>query len=94
MSYIIGFFNKSKIQVSDEVGIKLQDHWLNGDLKAFRVNGEAYAFSGIEAIVSKDKAYAIFFKDFEQLNQMEDELISLPSSSNLLETNKTNNLLE
>lgn len=87
MSYIVGFFNKYKFQVDDETGKKLQDAWIEGKRRAFRINGNAFAFSAIEDILDKDSAYSRYPTEYEMLQGMEDEVIQ--SNSLELESGDT-----
>ena len=82
MSYVICFWDKSKIQVSEETGEKLKALVLSNQVKGFEIGGNLYMISGIEKIITKDSAYDFFPKEFSLLQEMEDELVSLPKLSN------------
>jgi len=72
MSYIICFWDKSKLQVSDIVANKLMAGIDGGDLKYFMLNESLYAIGGVEKIVPKEEARKSFPEDWEYFNTMED----------------------
>jgi hypothetical protein len=72
MSFIIAFWDKSKLQVSNEIGEKLKSAIQNETLKTFSLNGNLYAIGGVEKIIDKSDAYDIFPADNEYLRKMED----------------------
>lgn len=70
MSYIIAFKDKSKLQVEDETAKTLMDAILGGQLQHFELGGEMYSVSGVDKIISKDKAFDIFPSEWELLKGM------------------------
>jgi hypothetical protein len=82
MSYIVCFWDKSKLQVSDEVGEKLQIAKISNEVKDFYLDKGLYSFSGIDKIIPKYDAFDIFPSEFEFLKSMEDK------TSNLLKLEK------
>lgn len=78
MSYVICFWDKSKLQVTDTVGKKLQDAIMSEEIKNFKLGENLYAIGGVEKIISKDEAYNVFPGEYEVLNSLEDKTISLP----------------
>ena len=72
MSYIICFWDKSKLQVSDILANKLMAGIEGGQIKNFIINESLYAVGGVEKIVPKDEARRAFPEDWEYFNSMED----------------------
>lgn len=72
MSYIICFWDKSKVQVSDIVANKLMSGIDGGDIKYFMLNESLYAVGSVEKIIPKDEARKSFPEDWEYFNTMED----------------------
>lgn len=72
MSYIIAFKDKSKLQIEDHMAKVLMEAILEGEIKNFELGGELYSVSGIDKIVSKQRAYDIFPTDWEYLQTLED----------------------
>ena len=76
MSYIVCFWDKSKLQVSDEVGIKLQEAKKSKSIENFELDSGLYSLSGVDKIITKDRAYEVFPTEFEYLQSLEDCLTS------------------
>lgn len=72
MSYIICFWDKSRIQVSDEVGDKLKEAILTESSKGFELGSNLYMNSGVEKIITKQEAFAVYPAEWEHLKEMED----------------------
>lgn len=81
MSYIICFWDKSKLQVSNEIGEKLQNAIMSESIKNFKLGANLYAVSGVEKIITKDEAYNVFPTETEHLSKLEDRL---PTSETLI----------
>lgn len=84
MSYIICFWDKSKRQVSNEVGEKLKEAISSESIKTFEFGNSLYVVAGVEKIIPKISAYEVFPTEYAFLQSMEDEhttedLISLES---------------
>jgi len=96
MSYIICFWDKSKIQVSDLVGEKLKEAVRTQSIKTFEIGASLYSVGGIEKIITKEEAWEAFPMDWERLKDMEDRTPnagSLPSlASPKLPTNNPQGL--
>ena len=88
MSYIIVFWDKSKIQVNDIIGEKLKLAVKAGQLKNFELGDSLYAISGIEKIIPKDEAYIVFPADTEYLSDMNDRPPTKETMLALEESNK------
>ncbi len=73
MSYLICFWDKSRIQVEDSVGEKLQGAMQENSIKNFKLGMNLYAVSGVEKIITKEKAFEVFPADWEQLQHMTNE---------------------
>lgn len=73
MSYIICFWDKSKLQVTDEVGEKLKEAIRTESIKTFELGSSMYAVGGVEKIIPKEEAYNTFPEQWEQFKQMEDK---------------------
>lgn len=91
MSYVIGFADDSKIQVSDGTGEKLKIILLEGKLTFFELAGEVFKTSSVMKVVTKQTAFDTWPKDWELLKNMEDTLTSeelkqLGSGQNQLES--------
>lgn len=82
MSQLICFWDKSKIQVNDDIGEKIKQAILTDSIKGFMIAGNFYAVGGVEKIISKADAYDIFPAEFETLKAMEDKSATLPALSN------------
>ena len=78
MSYLICFWDKSKIQVNEETAKKLQHAITNKLIDNFIIAGNFYAVGGVEKIISKSDAYDVFPTETEQLKNMEDKTAILP----------------
>lgn len=74
MSYIICFWDKSKIQVTDETGEKLKKAILDNSVKNFILSDNLYSISGIEKIIDKYTAYETFPTENEYLKELENSL--------------------
>lgn len=72
MSFIICFWDKSKIQISDEIADKLKTGIESGEIKYFRLNESLYAIAGVEKIIPKEEARQSFPEDWEYFKTMED----------------------
>lgn len=72
MSYIICFWDKSKVQVSDILAVKLMNGIEAGDIKNFILNESLYAVGGVEKIIPKEEARQSFPADWEYFNTMDD----------------------
>ncbi len=70
-NYIICFWDKSKIQINEEMAKKLMDAILNDTIKVFTIDDNMYATGGVEKIIKKEEAYLIFPDDNEKLQRME-----------------------
>lgn len=71
MNYIICFWDKSKIQITEKMAIKLQDAILNDTIKVFKVERSMYTVGGVEKIIPKEEAYIVFPEDNGYLQRME-----------------------
>ncbi len=69
--YIICFWDKSKIQVSEETGENLKEAIQAGEVKFFELNNSLYSIAGIEKIISKHEAYESFPTEYEYLKNLE-----------------------
>ena len=72
MSYIICFWDKSKIQVEDNVADVLKKLILAEQIKNFELGQNMYAVSSVEKIITKQVAYEVFPEQYQQLQDMED----------------------
>lgn len=72
MSYIICFWDKSKLQVSTKTGERLKQGVKSGDIKNFELEGGLYSIAGIEKIITKGQAYETFPTEGEYLKELED----------------------
>ncbi len=72
MSYIICFWDKSKIQVNEIIGEKLKQAIKEGRIEHFELGQSLFSVKEVAKIVSKDEAYAYFPSEFAYLNTMED----------------------
>ena len=72
MSYIICFWDKSKIQVSDEVGEKLKVIRAEGIIKTFELGPGQYSIRGVDKIIPKADAFDVFPSEWEYLKSLED----------------------
>lgn len=72
MSYIICFWDKSRLQVNNEIGGKLKDAIRAESIKTFELGLSMYSVSGVEKIIPKEEAWNIFPADWEILKNMED----------------------
>jgi hypothetical protein len=70
-NYIICFWDKSKIQISEEMGIKLIKAIQTETIKTFQIDKSLYAVGSVEKIIPKEEAYLIFPDDNELLQRME-----------------------
>lgn len=76
MSYIIVFWDNSRLQVSDEIGVKLKQAIRKEAIKTFELGNSLYSVSGINKIIPKKEAYTTFPSDWGFLNAMIDALPS------------------
>lgn len=79
MSYIICFWDKSKIQVTNTMGEKLKEAIRTESIKTFDLGGNLYAVGGVEKIILKSDAFDVFPSEWEQLKNMEDKMGVLPA---------------
>ena len=79
MSYIIAFWDKSKLQISDEIAKKLQQAITGKLIDNFMIADNFYAVGGVEKIISKTDAYNVFPNETELLKNMEDKTATLPA---------------
>ena len=73
MSYIICFWDKSKLQVSDDLGEKLKAAITAESIKTFELGSSLYSVSGVEKIIPKDEAYRTFADEWQTLKELEDK---------------------
>jgi hypothetical protein len=78
MSYVICFWDKSKLQVNDEVGMKLQEAKINGQIKDFKLGQGLYSLAGIDKIIPKSEAFDVFPTEWQLLKDMQDKTATLP----------------
>lgn len=74
MSYIICFWDKSKIQVTDEIGKKLKTAWRDQSIKTFELEENIYALNALEKIITKEEAYNVFPAEWRQLGDLKDRV--------------------
>lgn len=74
MSYIICFWDKSRVQVSDETGDQIKNAILTESSKGFELGRNLYMNSSVEKIITKEEAYNVYPADFEQLSKLEDNI--------------------
>ena len=79
MSYLICFWDKSKIQVNEETANKLKYAISNKLIDNFTIGDSLYAVGGVEKIIPKYEAFDIFPSEFESLKAMEDKTATLPA---------------
>lgn len=72
MSYLICFWDKSKIQISDDFADKLKQAILAESIKGFDLNGNLYMVSGIEKIIRKEDAWGVFPEEWQTLQNLQD----------------------
>lgn len=70
-NYIICFWDKSKIQVSEEMGNKLKQAIATESIKTFEIGNSLYAVSGVEKIIPKEEAYLVFPEENGYLQTLE-----------------------
>jgi hypothetical protein len=70
-NYIICFWDKSKIQISEEMGSKLIQAIQTETIKTFQIDKSLYAVGSVEKIIPKEEAYLVFPDDNELLQRME-----------------------
>ncbi len=70
-NYIICFWDKSKIQIAEDMAIKLMAAIEAETIKTFSIDGNLYATGGVEKIIKKEEAYQAFPDDNERLQRME-----------------------
>ena len=69
-SFIICFWDKSKIQITEDMATKLQEAILNNTIKVFKIDESLYAVGSVEKIIPKEEAYLVFPDDNELLQRM------------------------
>lgn len=74
MSYIVCFWDKSRLQVSDDMGEKLKFAKENKTHEVFTLQGSQYSITGIDKILKKNKAFDVFPADWDYLKNLTDEL--------------------
>ena len=79
MSYLICFWDKSKIQVNEETANQLKHAISNKLIDYFMIGESLYAVSGVEKIIPKYEAFDIFPSEFEALKAMKDKTATLPA---------------
>ncbi len=72
MSYIICFWDKSKIQVSEDLAKKLMGAIQAEEIKHFTLNESLYFIGSVEKIIPKEEARRAFPQDWEYFNEMSD----------------------
>ena len=87
-NYVICFWDKSKIQITGEMALKLQEAILNDAIKVFKVDQSLYAVGSVEKIIPKEEAYMTFPDDNEYLQRLETK----HPSFKLAENNNLKNL--
>ncbi len=87
MSYIICFWDKSKLQISDEAAVLLKEAISAETIKTFELGDSLYAVGGVEKIIPKAVAYDVFPTEFQLLQNMIDTTTSFIA----LESPKLNN---
>lgn len=88
-NFIICFWDKSKIQITEEMAKKLQDAILNDTIKVFMIDKSLYAVGSIEKIIPKQEAYMAFPDDNEYLQRLE---IKQPKFQELAQNNNQKQL--
>jgi len=81
MSYIIVFDDRSKIQVSDEVGERIKAARRSRTLENFEIGRSQYSEKSIRKIITKEEAYDTYPTEWEMLKEMADA----PTALKLLE---------
>lgn len=71
MNYIICFWDKSKIQITEDMATKLKEAIATESIKTFTIDNSLYAIGGVEKIIPKEEAYLIYPEDNEYLQRME-----------------------
>jgi len=74
MSYIICFWDKSKIQITDQTAEKLKEAIKKGEIKTFELEDNLYSVNGVEKIIHKGYAFDVFPAEYEYLKSLEDHL--------------------
>lgn len=74
MSYIICFWDKSRVQVSDEAGDQIKNAILSESSKGFELGRNLYMNSAVEKIITKEEAYNVYPADWDALTKMEDNI--------------------
>jgi len=72
MSYIICFWDKSKIQIPDELAKKLMGAIQAEEIKHFTLNESLYFIGSVEKIIPKEEARRAFPDDWGYFNEMVD----------------------
>lgn len=70
-NYIICFWDKSKIQIDEDMATKLKQAIVSESIKFFMIDDSLYAIAGVEKIITKDEAYLVFPEHNEQLQRLE-----------------------
>jgi hypothetical protein len=88
MNYIICFWDKSKIQITEEMANLLKEAIKNESIKSFTIEDSLYAVGGVEKIIPKDEAYRVFPEQNEIFQRME---LKIPSALKLSNNQKSLN---
>jgi len=75
MSFLIVFWDKSKIQISDSTAEKLKEAIGAEKIKTFEIGRNLYSVSAVEKIITKEDAYDTFPKEWDKLQTMKDEVL-------------------
>lgn len=86
MSYVICFWDKSKIQVSDADAAKIKAVIQSEKYSTITLGNNLYAVKGIEKIITKDEAYEVFPEEWNRLGNMQDLPPSSSTDSNILDS--------
>lgn len=89
MNYIICFWDKSKIQISEDMATKLKEAIQSELIKTFTIENSLYSVSGVEKIIPKDEAYQIYPEENYHLQ----ELVTKQSSENFIRLNSGTKLI-
>lgn len=76
MSYIISFWNKSRIQISNEAAETLKQAISSESIKTFEIGKNLYAVSSVEMIIEKEEAWRVFSEAWQELKNLEDSQLS------------------
>jgi hypothetical protein len=70
-NFIICFWDKQKIQITEDMAKKLQEAILNDTIKVFKIDESMYAVRGVEKIIPKEEAYLVFPEENGYLQTLE-----------------------